>query len=552
MELSKQHIKLCDYLWVVAPVKRVVDDGSVYNILATYGQRFKGKVAVICTHADESVDRKLATYLADAGCNAQAYFDISQQWKDQKKVVTQCKKTIKAMRNRKKPTKQMILDVQDTEDKLKDIIAVRDGLDASRFECLVKLRAGFVTSQLRDEMQSHLPGGSALTTFCVSNNHYGAHKGAVKVGGPRLSLEETRIPALRAHSLALPAPLLMGSLSAFANHTMTVFLKSAQMWVDTTNVERRAELLALVVVPKTLLAGRLQKHRANFEIAVKDSVTKALDANKRHILEVALKKFEEKKQKHNASVRAFIRKHGNHSSKMCPKDCWNESFTRVIHHLVDAEAESWEQDFLDNMLVTQGWIIADLQRVLVSIGEQPSASVLPMEKIKELIEAQIIGIENIFDDVIPEYKKDFGNIALDMTQDSDKNYFSRSMKPIYDSCKADAGAGVTKRSLDKLETHLTKTNEDSPFNVLQRCAVKALIANDEKHINEYLMGKITKIYEETYAACDRMVGRKAVEDPKEAKARLSLKAALPKIQVQLDAVKKDLLDTKQKYATVVQ
>ncbi|CZT23891.1 uncharacterized protein RCC_09606 [Ramularia collo-cygni] len=528
VELSKQHIKLCDYLWVVAPVKRVVDDGSVYNILAMYGQRFKGKVAVICTHADESVDRKLANHLEDSGCEVRPYFDYTQQWKDKKKEVTKCKKSIITMRNRKKPTKQMILDVQTSEDKLKALILQREAIDATRFEFLVKARATFITAQLQEEMQSHLPGGSALTTFCVSNSHYGSHKGAVKLSGPRLSVEATKVPVLRAHALSLPAPLLMGSLSAFANHTMTVFLKSAHMWVDTTNVERRKELLELVL-----------------------SIVKALDANKINILEVALQKFEEKKQKHSASVRAFIRKNGNHSSKLCPKDCWNESFTRAIHQLVDTEGQSWGEDFLSNMDVTKGWIIADLQRVLVSIGEQPSATVLPMTKIKELIEAQIVGVEDIFDGIVTEYKKDFGNIALDMTQDSEKNYFSRSMQPIYDSCKMDSGTGVTRRSLDKLEAHLNKTKEDSPFTVLQHCAVKAIIANDEKHVNKYLMAKITKIYKETHAACDRMVGKSTIEDPKEAKARLSLKAAIPKIQIELDAVKKDLLAVKQKYATVV-
>lgn len=550
MELCKQYIKLCDYLWIVAPIKRVVDDGSVYNLLATYGQRFKGKVAVICTHADESVDRKLANHLDESGCMVQPYFDISHQWKDKKKEITQMKKTISTLRNRKKPTKQMILDAQAAEDRLKALHSERDAIDARRFEFLVQCRADFIMAQLREEMQSHLPVGSALTIFCVSNSHYGAHKGAVKVSGPRLSVEVTGIPALRSHALTLSGPGLMAFHSAFVNHTMTVFLKGAQMWIDTTNVERRKELLELVSAPQKVLEGRLQAHKVSFKVYIEGDIVKSLNENAGNILQVALKKFEEKKQKHNASVRAFIRKNGNHSSKFCPKDCWNESFTRAVKQLLDENGTTWEDGFLNNMMTTRGWIIADLQRVLVTIGEQPAAYVLPMSKIKEMIQAQIIGIEGLFEGIETEYQKEFGNIKLDMTQDSDKNFFSKSMKPIYESCKVDSGTGVTKRSLDKLEKHLSR-EKDSPFAVLQRSAIKALIANDEKHVNKHLMAKVTKIYKQMYELFDRMVGKNTIEDPKEAKARLALKASIPEIQTELDSVKKDLIAVNQKYATVV-
>lgn len=521
-------------------------------MLAAYAQRFKDKVAVICTHTDDGIDRNLAKFLDGEGCEVQSYFEDSQRWKDKKKEITQQVKNIKAMRKRRKPTKAMILETQDAEDGLKVLNAERDEIDATRFAFLVKARAAFITTQLQEEMQSHLSPGSTLPIFCVSNSHYGAHKGTSKVNGPRLPVEATNVPALRAHALALPAPLMMGALMAYSNHTITVFLKGANMWVDTTNIERRQELLDLVLAPQKLLDAQLQKHRANFKAVLKSGIVKAFDANMSQAVEVALKKFEEKKQKHTSTIRAFIRKNGSHSTKVCPKECWNESFTRVIYQLVEEQGSTWEKDFLDNMAVTKGWIIADLQHVVVSIGEQPSSSVLPMDKIKEMIQAQIVGIENIFEGIVTEYKKDFGNIGLDMTQDSDQNYFSRSMLPAYDSCKTDSGAGVTKRSLTKLEDHLSLATSDSPFAVLQRCAIKALNANDEKHINKRLMNKITKIFKETHKAFDRMVSKNKVEDPKEAKARLMLKAKIYKMQDDLDTVKKDLLAVKQKYADVVE
>lgn len=124
---------------------------------------------------------------------------------------------------------------------------------------------------------------------------------------------------------------------------------------------------------------------------------------------------------------------------MCPKEVWNEDFCRAIINIVLQESPAWEAFFQNTLDVTKSWTISDFRRILLDLGEQPSASVLPMHKFRELIETQVVAIENVFSHQSEEYEKDLRAVWLDMTQDSLANYFSKTILPIYEACRQDSG-----------------------------------------------------------------------------------------------------------------
>lgn len=167
----------------MAPIRRVVDDGGVYNLLSTYGRLFKNNVMVICTHTDEGVDAKLANHLKDEDYDIQPYLDITVEWKQKRTEVTQQKAKITALRNRKRPTKQALIDAYNAEDQLKAMRAEWLAIDSRRFDFLVHSRNQMITAQLQEEMRYHLPEDAKLSVACVSNLHYTALKGTAKVSG---------------------------------------------------------------------------------------------------------------------------------------------------------------------------------------------------------------------------------------------------------------------------------------------------------------------------------------------------------------------------------
>ena len=389
----------------MAAIRRVVDDGGVYNLLSTYGRLFKNNVMVICTHSDEGVDSKLAHHLKDEGRDIQAYVDITEEWKQKRAEVTQQKKETTALRNRKKPTKQILIDAQNSEDRFKALRVEWLAIESRRFEFLVDSRNSWITAALQEEMRYHLPEGAKLNVACVSNLHYAALKGTAKVSGARLSAEATGIPALRAVILALAAPNLQRTLEAYADHEMVSFLQGAQMWVNITSVERRAELLEFVNAPIKALARRLRQHEKDFTTMLIKTVIPTFGKNIKDMVKVAVKMLEKKREKHHSTVRAFIRKNGKHKTGVCPKEAWNENFSQAVIEVVQNMGPTWEAAYKSNLDATRDIIIADFRRILVDLKAQPSRSVLPMKRFTELIETQVIGIQNTFSHSYQDFER---------------------------------------------------------------------------------------------------------------------------------------------------
>lgn len=97
----------------------------------------------------------------------------------------------------------------------------------------------------------------------------------------------------------------------------------------------------------------------------------------------------------------------------------------------------------------------------------------------------------------------------------------------------------------RLEDYLKQKKESSPFAIVEQKAIKALVKNDANHIKNRVKKSLDEIFEQTYDALDRMID-KTVEDPKEAKARLDLKAKIDDIQTEYDLAKLELQTIKQR------
>jgi hypothetical protein len=337
VELTHDYIKTCDHVWVVAPISRVVDDTTVYQLLSRYGKAFKGMISVICTHSDAGIigsERKMINHLQQEDKNVDLYHTLSDQMKAKKAEITQLNAKVTATKKRKKKaTKAQMLEVRDEEETLKDMRNQFAQLEAERFEFIVTTRNSLITEQLQETMQSHIPRGQVLEVHCVSNYHYAGLKGC-KVNGPRLSAASTGIMQLRANTLALMAPRLMDTLEHYTNFSLQAMLKDLQLWLHCASIDRRPEVLELARQPwanATLaFVHRLTTFAKDIEAASDRTLMPAVS----EASQKALAQLEKKRQKHPSTIMAFIRKNGNYATKLCPKESWNENFTKHFAEVV--------------------------------------------------------------------------------------------------------------------------------------------------------------------------------------------------------------------------
>ena len=61
---------------------------------------------------------------------------------------------------------------------------------------------------------------------------------------------------------------------------------------------------------------------------------KVLEASIPEAKEAASRHVAKKRNKFGATIMAFVRKNGKHSTRVCPKECWNEGFLRYFTKVV--------------------------------------------------------------------------------------------------------------------------------------------------------------------------------------------------------------------------
>ncbi|KAK1065960.1 hypothetical protein LTR12_012422 [Friedmanniomyces endolithicus] len=138
---------------------------------------------------------------------------------------------------------------------------------------------------------------------------------------------------------------------------------------------------------------------------------------------------------------------------------------------------------------------------------------------------------------------------MDVTQDSNKNYFSRTILPVYEECALDNGTGVTNRHLNRLQAHLSKPQSESPFTSVECSLAAALIRNDGKHTStgEDSVKKVVEtIFKSLNAAFTRSIDR-TIEEPQEKAGREALQKVLENLENEYREAKNMLKIVKGRY-----
>ncbi|KAI7542689.1 hypothetical protein KC331_g7824 [Hortaea werneckii] len=562
VDASYEIMATCDAIWVVAKIDRAITETGVDSLLMRYGKEYK--MVMICTGTDDNIDAGLASYLEGEG---QDIGDHEQLLKQEVRLRKQFEKSLpkqiaakqkvltKDKRDQKKGKKQTMTEYrrQKIRDEIKAIAKERDaakaalpGVEQARFELLVNARNEYTIRRLQEEKSDHLPMGATLPVFCVSNSHYSSLKGAKAVKGPRLNAVMTGVPALRAYVLETSAPELLRTMDGYVNHRMTVFMKGLAMWAKSYNVEGGEQLLAAVKKPQGQVGGLIDQFVDQVLTFNEKVVVNGLQDARNDLVEAASSVINSKINAwHASTVRAFIRRDGNHRTSVVPQQSWNEQFLEKASKVAKQGWEVFSGKEKELAIGLEKSLLGLLEKMERDIGNHPAAIVLPMDRIKEVFEAQMDGIREACRDHESEFKKELRNIKLNTTQDRPSGYFSQAMAHAYDKCKEDSGPGVTKRCLSNLETHLKLEGASSPFAIV--CAeLSTALRLAAQTTSGRLAQKTQDIMSELYSQFDDMVDKK-LDDKAEDELRRQFRAFLELEEPKFEKMKAELQKVKKKY-----
>lgn len=364
----------CDSIWVVTKIDRAITDTSVDSLLYRYGKEYN--MAVICTGIDDNIDPALATYLRSEGQSVGEHDDLLQRERYLHKLVALLPRKIEARvaklapRGREQNNKRQRSLSHETREKLQSqLLAYETELEKARaelaevaharFELLVDARNSNAIRRLQEEKSSHLPFGTTLDVFCVSNVHYAALKGARVISGPRLKVQSTGIPALREYVLRRAAPFQLQAVEDFTKHKCMGLLQGLSMFAKTYSVKHGDELLKVIKASNQLLSRPTETYVAKILDANNTFNAKPLLDAREELATAAISELEKKRSWHWSTTRAFIRKDGNHITNLAPRQSWNEQFQAEATRLL---SEKW-----DGFLTEQKDLSAGLQKDLLGL-----------------------------------------------------------------------------------------------------------------------------------------------------------------------------------------
>ncbi|KAG9518018.1 hypothetical protein KCU93_g8524, partial [Aureobasidium melanogenum] len=439
---SKNYLRNCDFLWIIAPVQRCISDTGVDSILFEYGERFAGRLALICTKID---DRMSCEAFKDE------YPQAAKQMEKFEKALKEAKTNyFKAKAQLGRVTKPSTLEELNAEvERCRE--RYQKVVDA-RLRFMVLKRNQKVAQQIYEKKSEYFVRCENGPVFFVSNEHYMWLKGfkdsATEDVSAQLSAEMTGIPALRAYALSIPAKDLWSTLMAHIQHAGVTSMRSLAIWAARTGADNGDKL-------KTIKEN-------STKATIKNEALKLLAVTMRVALaEVAQKGYD---YLHNevrgwfwSTIRAFIEREGTYASKAVGFMDWNSKLRRpAVRHL----GPGWTELFVKeraHMTTAETKFKGNLDVLQHDLKEIMSLDNIPVEQFGGLITAQKHGIARATEKCRDNMDKEL----------SDDGYFAQAMRPTYREAAQVRGkisrTGYKNNVMTMLEDQVNNRTHDSPF-----------------------------------------------------------------------------------------
>ena len=422
VKATYEQIEKCDEIWVVSPVGRVITDDVVDGLLQRYGKANRGRVAVVATMSDTNISHALAKDMDRRGYSLGNYAQLKKMCENMERDIDEEQSRKRKIRN-KRSEEYWRLHMK-IEDKRVELNLLQSQCD----ELIVRARNAHITKALQLHKRHHLPRGQSLNVFCVSDRHYAAHKKAVRLTGPVLSVEMTRIPQVRDYALGLAGPKMLQSLEDFIKHDFSVFYKGLDMWANQRWIEGRAKIRAIVTKPQQDIATTTQPLAPSVRALVDSTILTVVTNQHDAIEECALEVLQDLKGWHYATLKAFMMKDGCHHTTAMPQQSWNQRFTEKFRDII---LHSWE-DFFEAqealMVRMEKDFVARVSGILPELKSEcslphwrshtysalllgePATVALPMTAFEGALSGHIQGVRNAFRDCRAKLASELGYI----------------------------------------------------------------------------------------------------------------------------------------------
>ncbi|KAH0275519.1 hypothetical protein KCU91_g4501, partial [Aureobasidium melanogenum] len=457
VKASKTYILKSDHLWIVSPIGRCATDTSVDSLLHEFGDRFKGRLAIICTKTDDPM-----TFQSFA-------HEYQEDAKPCKKLDDKTKKAKTDLSNANAALRRAtaLATRQERSRVVEHCRRKYERLLHMRLEVMVQVRNRKVTSLIMAEKADRIQGEAASLIFPVSNRHYSWLKG-YKDGGneasPQLSAEMTGIPKLRAHALSIVAKEVWTTFMTHVRFKVVAFVTALRAWATATRRSSDSGVSDAHAKYVKIIEDALKAYRER--MAGRATALLAAPMRKAN-LEMARKAYDflhkEVRDWHWCTIKAFVRRGGKYKSKSVGRHSWH---AKMMLPAVKFMTSAWDEVILEEenaIKAALAEILKALTGTLEDVKEPMELMQIPQEQFEKFLDAQKHGIRDAFGKYKNEFDKEFQNVKYTAEKDDAAGYFAEAMQKIYEEAEHMKGTGYKDAVMTKLEQHVNSGTKKSPF-----------------------------------------------------------------------------------------
>ena len=402
---AKRYQAQCKELFVVADIKRAIDDPVIKEAIRHYSSAEPGvgeaslpSVTVICTHsADFSKLPKAPKNPLHAEKIQQANANIKNL---EKQYLGTGLQTLQAL--------------EEAKLRLKSIY--------------VQERNETVTQALRKAYAKDI-GSSGLQVFCVDNLIYQNHDSV-------LALSLSGIPFLRQHTLSLPAKALFRFGDLFLGTNVPQLVQSLQIWLEAIRRDKSCALSDDLDLDNWFseFENAVDDLKDDFRSAYKQKIKKPLLHRQQSVTSNALDICGSWSSMHHSSFRAFINQRGTHSTRTVGYRCWN---TELVSCLNSITAVRWAE--LDELTSEK---FADLTSLA---DEEFETMKTELEKVKaptsllRSLTYRETQVRDVLETTAEEFQSNLRFVKHLATTGGPASYILEYMTPAYNRCQRDSG-----------------------------------------------------------------------------------------------------------------
>ncbi|KAF2753948.1 hypothetical protein EJ05DRAFT_504546 [Pseudovirgaria hyperparasitica] len=440
VKTTQAYLKSCDYLIIVADIKRAETDTATHSNLIDAHRRRRGKsVIMVCTRSDD-IGAKQNIPMSPQEEEQAEY--LKRQEMSTTAKLKEIGKNIRASRGDR--------DLVNSLSRKREKLTVKSKMyKARQTQERILIRNRKVSTGLKKKYLELTKDEYPLPVFCVSNKLYTAHL----IGIPRdepaiLTVENTNIPRMVEYIYNLPATRKLAALEHHCQVTLCTLFCTVEMASTITKIQRKEHLERLILQSQQAALIEVDTIFSDFNQREVCALVSKLTNFEQPWIKRAAVKCGRWESFGAASHRALCRKYGIHKTKkLGPKDL-NKELLMVVSDDAEVPFNSLINACEGLLATLDSTLETVLEKMRCTINEDQASTLTPVQAFFGNLRRRQTELQVRCMYAIRAMRKSLGTVKIDALQDSsDASYLATAMKKVYERAAAigfrDCEKGVT-------------------------------------------------------------------------------------------------------------